>query len=48
MKHIGSVLTGIWLLMTGVIQLFHLHFHGLPLIMGVLAMIAGVLMVVRH
>lgn len=48
MKHLGSILTGVWLLMTGIIQLFHLHFNGIALAMGVLAMVAGVLMVVRH
>ena len=42
-KNLGMILLGIWLIMTGLIQLFHLSFKGLPLIMAILAIAAGVL-----
>jgi hypothetical protein len=36
---------GIWLIMQGVIALFGLTFQGLGLVMGILALAAGVLIV---
>ncbi len=35
---------GIWLILTGLIALFNFKFDGLPLIMGILAIAAGVLL----
>lgn len=39
----GSVVLAIWLLLSGAIALFSLSFEGLPVVMGVLAVVAGVL-----
>jgi hypothetical protein len=40
-KNLGMILLGIWLIMTGLIPLFHLNFDGLYQIMAVLAIISG-------
>jgi hypothetical protein len=45
-RRIGMLLLGIWLVLTGLIPLIHLSFEGLALLMGVLAIIAGVLILV--
>jgi hypothetical protein len=45
-RNLGMSLLGIWLVLTGLIQLVHLHFSGLSLLMAVLALIAGLLVVV--
>ncbi len=42
-KNLGMILLGIWLLMTGLISLFLLSFDGLPLVMAVLALAAGIM-----
>ena len=42
-RNLGTMLLGIWLVLTGLIQLVHLHFSGLSLIMAVLALVAGLL-----
>ena len=47
MKNIGLVLLGVWLLLHGLIQIINLHFSGLPVLMGVLAIISGVLIILR-
>lgn len=44
-KNLGLLLMGIWLIMTGLIALFHLSFEGLPLIMSLLAIASGVLVI---
>ena len=41
-KNLGMILLGIWLIMTGLISLFHLNFQGLSLIMAILAIVTGV------
>ena len=48
MKHIANVLLGLWLILQGVKAVFGLHFHYDHLILGVLAMVAGVLVMVRN
>ncbi|HUL03801.1 MAG TPA: hypothetical protein VLV16_11290 [Gemmatimonadales bacterium] len=45
-KNLGTLLLGIWLVLTGLIQLIHLGFEGLTMIMAVLALVSGVLVVV--
>lgn len=45
-KSIGMLLLAIWLILTGLIQLIGLSFAGLPVIMGILAIIAGVLLLI--
>jgi len=42
-KNLGMILLGIWLIMTGLIQLLRFSFEGLPLVMAVFAVLTGVL-----
>ncbi len=42
-KNIGMLLLAIWLILYGVITLLSLSFSGLPLVMAILAIAAGVL-----
>jgi hypothetical protein len=42
-KSLGMLLLGIWLILTGLIPLLKLNFSGFPVIMEVLAIAAGVL-----
>ncbi len=39
----GIRLAGVWLVVTGAAQLFSLSFAGLPMLLGILALAAGVL-----
>lgn len=48
MRHIGLVLAGVWLVLTGLIELVGLRFQGLTEVMAVLAIVAGVLMILRR
>ena len=41
--NMGMLLLAIWLILTGLIMLLGLSFQGLPLIMGILALAAGIL-----
>ena len=45
-KHLGHLLLGIWLLGHGLIELVHLSFTGLGTVMGVLAIVAGAILIV--
>lgn len=47
-KNWGFKLFGIWLILEGLIQLFDLHFDGIETVMGVLALIAGVLIIAER
>ena len=42
-KNIGMLLLAIWLILYGLIALFSLSFNGLGVIMGLLAIAAGIL-----
>lgn len=42
-NNLGFKLLGVWLIMEGLIQLFDLHFDGIGVIMGILALAAGAL-----
>jgi hypothetical protein len=42
-KNLGMLLLGIWLVLTGLIQLLNFGFSGLYVIMAILAIAAGVL-----
>jgi len=44
-RNLGTLLLGIWLVLTGLISLIDLHFSGLGMIMAVLALVAGLLIV---
>jgi hypothetical protein len=48
MRKIGMVLLGVWLILHGLISIINLHFNGLPLLMGILALVAGVLVLFRR
>ncbi len=41
-KNIGMLLLAIWLILNGLIALFSLSFNGLSVIMGLLAIAAGI------
>jgi len=41
-------LLGIWLILTGLISLFHFNFSGLDIIMAILAIAAGVLILLER
>lgn len=45
-KNLGMLLLSIWLIVTGLIALFGLTFNGLPLLMAILALAAGVLILI--
>jgi hypothetical protein len=47
-QNLGMLLLGIWLILNGLIALLGLAFQGLPLLMGILALIAGILIVLRR
>jgi hypothetical protein len=40
---VGTTLLGVWLLLQGLIGVIDLHFSGLGLLMGVLALVAGIM-----
>ncbi len=42
-KNLGFLLLGIWLILTGLISVLSFTFAGLPLVMAILAIAAGVL-----
>jgi hypothetical protein len=42
-ENLGLLLLAIWLILTGLIQLLGLSFSGLNVIMGLLALVAGLL-----
>lgn len=48
MRNIGMVLLGVWLILHGLISIVGLSFNGLPLLMGILALVAGILIVLRR
>jgi hypothetical protein len=45
-RNIGMLLLAAWLILAGLIPLFRLSFQGLSIVMGILAIAAGVLIVV--
>ena len=45
-RNIGMLLLAIWLILTGLIPLLNLRFSGLEMVMAILAIAAGVLIVV--
>ena len=42
LKNLGMLLLGAWLILNGLIGLVHLSFSGLPMLMAVVALAAGV------
>lgn len=47
-KNLGMILLSIWLILTGLIALLNLSFEGLPILMGILAIAAGILLWLRR
>ena len=45
-KNFGMLLLSIWLVLTGIIPLVHLSFSGLSTVMAVLAILAGLLILI--
>ena len=45
-RNIGMLLLAVWLILTGVVPLLNLSFSGLGTVMAILAIAAGVLIVV--
>jgi hypothetical protein len=44
----GMLLLGIWLILTGVVPLLNLSFSGFSMLMSILAIIAGVMILLRR
>ena len=42
-KNLGMLLLGVWLIVMGLVSLLGLSFQGLPVLMGLLALAAGVM-----
>jgi hypothetical protein len=47
-KNLGMILLGIWLALTGLIELLNFSFSGLPILMAILAIAAGALILFRR
>jgi len=45
-KNLGILLLAVWLILTGIVPLLHLSFAGLGLVMSILAIVAGILLLV--
>jgi uncharacterized membrane protein HdeD (DUF308 family) len=45
-RSVGMILLAIWLILTGLIALFNLAFAGVSIIMGLLALVAGILILI--
>jgi hypothetical protein len=45
-KNLGLLLLAIWLILTGLVPLMHLSFSGLGMLMSILAIAAGVLLLI--
>ena len=48
MKNLGLILLGVWLIATGLIAIIDLNFRGMHMIMAVLALVAGILILIRR
>ena len=45
-KNLGLLLLAIWLVLTGLVPLMHLSFSGLGMLMSILAIAAGILLLI--
>lgn len=43
-KNLGMILLAVWLILVGLTALFSISFAGLPVVMGILALAAGILL----
>lgn len=46
-ENLGMILLAVWLILTGLIALLGLTFDGLGIIMGLIALFAGILILLR-
>lgn len=47
-RNLGMILLSIWLIITGLLPLINLTFEGITIVMGVLALAAGALLILRR
>ena len=47
-KNLGFLLLAIWLILTGLLAVFNVTFDGQTIIMGILALAAGVLILINR
>jgi hypothetical protein len=47
-RRLGMLLLAIWLILSGLISLFSFSFKGLDIIMGILALAAGILLLLER
>jgi uncharacterized membrane protein HdeD (DUF308 family) len=47
-KNLGILLLGIWLIVYGLIQVLALSFSGLYLLMGIFAIVIGILLILQR
>ena len=47
-RKLGMLLLAIWLILQGLLPLLHVSFEGLPLVMAILAIAAGVLILLER
>lgn len=45
-RNVGMLLLGVWLILSGLVPLLHLSFSGLGAVMAILAVAAGILVIV--
>jgi hypothetical protein len=48
LRDLGTLLLAIWLIATGLITILHLNFTGMDIVMAVIAIAAGVLLLLRR
>ena len=48
MKHLGMILLGIWLIVDGLMKLFNFSFPYSGIILAVIAIIAGILIIIKR
>ena len=47
-KNLGMLLLAVWLILTGLVALFGFKFQGLEIILGILALAAGILLLLQR
>ncbi len=47
-RRLGMLLLAIWLILEGLVQLFKLEFSGIGIVLGILALAAGILILLER
>ncbi len=47
-RRLGMLLLAIWLILTGLVQLFKVEFSGIGIVLGILALAAGILILLER